>query len=227
MSHPVLVLTRNSLDLTKRCLESVLKQDIPVQPWIIDNGSHDGTLEWARSSGFRFLFLDRNYGVTYPWNLGLNHILKDNDHCLVIGSDTIIPPWFYSQLMSYDFPFCTGIAVDNFEQIKECPSPSPPSPTPDYSAFFLTRDYWDEVGPFDERFKYYVQDCAMHLKSHKMGIPQWKVNLPYYHISSQTIVRASEEERREILEGANRDRQVFRDMYGTLPGTKEYEELFK
>jgi GT2 family glycosyltransferase len=227
MSHPILILTRNNLDLTKKCLDSVLKQDVPIQPWIVDNGSSDGTQEWAKNNGFRYIFFDRNYGVTYPWNVGLNLIFKEHDHCLVIGNDTHIPPWYYRTLASYDVPFITGVAVNDMNQLVEPKGQLPMTNNPDFSAFFLTRDFWNEVGPFDERTKYYCQDCLMHVKAHKMGIPMWKISCEYYHIPSATIRLSSEEERRQILEGANRDRQVFRDIYGCIPGEEAYNDLFK
>jgi len=44
--NPVLILTHNCLDLTKRCVESIRAQDIDITLQVIDNGSTDGTEEW-------------------------------------------------------------------------------------------------------------------------------------------------------------------------------------
>ena len=45
--NPTLLLTRNNLNLTKLCVESLRKQDIPTNIYIVDNGSKDGTWQWT------------------------------------------------------------------------------------------------------------------------------------------------------------------------------------
>ena len=45
--NPVLILTHNNLDITKKCVDSVFRQDNDAKPFIYDNGSTDGTREVA------------------------------------------------------------------------------------------------------------------------------------------------------------------------------------
>jgi GT2 family glycosyltransferase len=146
-------------------------------------------------------------------------------HALVLNNDSILPPWFYSELLSYDAPFVTGVAIDKQPVAK--PERMPLNPHPDFSAFLIRRDCWLTVGPFDERMKLYASDCDFHLRAHRLGIPLWKANVPYYHVNSQTLKRATPEDRAIIEAQANADRAVFKSIYGCLPGTAEYEALFK
>jgi GT2 family glycosyltransferase len=230
--NPVLILTRNNLALTKRCVESVRKQDVPVELYVVDNGSTDGTEEWLgeRMRGF-YTKLGINLGVSWAWNHGLGYLLSpimlaSRTHCLVIGNDTVLPPWFYRELLSYDVPFVTGIAVDSMDAI-QTPAPRMPlCPSPDFSAFLIRKDCWDKVGPFDERMKLYASDCDYHVRAHRLGVPLWKANVPFYHERSSTLRLAPPGEKAQIQEQANKDREMFRSLYGCLPGTKEYEALF-
>jgi hypothetical protein len=53
------------------------------------------------------------------------------------------------------------------------------------------------------------------------------VDLPFYHIPSQTMANARPGERRQIERAALENRERFRLTYGCLPGTPEYERLFE
>lgn len=227
MSSPVLILTRNCLELTKRCVESVLCQDIPTKVCIVDNGSTDGTAEWSIKSGYRWVSYNHNAGVSKAWNMGLQLLLEDfpQPHVLVVGNDTILARWTYSALLSADVPFVTGVDVD-MDPLPQKPDVFPLSPHPDLSCFLIRREFWEKVGPFDERMVMYVQDCDMHVRAHRLGIPMWKASVPYNHERSSTLKNADPEERAKIQEQANKDRAVFKSIYGCVPGTKEYEALF-
>lgn len=232
--NPVLILTHNNVHLVQRCVESLRRQDAIPAVYFNDNGSAKDTTDWLskHSNEMDGVFWDNNRGVSVGWNAGLEFLLGDlhpdrAEHCLVVGTDTILPPWFYSELLSYDVPFVTGIAVDSMDAIKEPAQKMPLQPTPDFSAFLIRRDCWETVGPFDERMKLYASDCDFHVRAHRLGIPLWKANVPFYHERSSTLNLACPEERAQIEAQANADREVFRSIYNCLPGTKEYEELFK
>lgn len=235
--NAVLTLTRNNLALTKRTIASILSQDIPTIMCAIDNGSTDGSREWLDEDDYLLGASSVNEGVSSGWNRGLgnifsaalagHHNMPVEEHVLVIGNDTVLPPWFYRELLSYDQPFVTGIAVDSMDVIKSLPAKCPLDPHPDFSAFLIRRDCWEKVGPFDERMKLYASDCDFHVRAHRLGIPLSKANLPFYHERSSTLNLASPEERAVIESQANADREVFRSLYGCLPGTAEYENLFR
>ena len=230
MNHPVLTLTRNCLDLTKRCLQTVCDQDVRVWPLVVDNGSTDGTKQFldtmARETTLRRWNLQENIGVSAAWNIGLRAVLDGlhYEHCLVINNDVELPSWLYSELLSYDVPFVTGVAVDR--RPTEKPERMPLTPNPDFSCFLIRREAWEKIGPFDETMKLYASDCDYHVRGHRLGLAMMKANVPYFHINSQTLKQANPEERAAIYAQADADRQVFQKRYGCLPGTKEYEALF-
>lgn len=225
--NPVLILTHNNLELTKRCVNSVLKQDIPTEVLIIDNGSKDGTRDWLMGHlRVGFCLLQSNEGVSVGWNVGISSLLEAWDQVLVVGNDTWLPPTFYRELLSRNVPFVTGVAVDNMEQAMQKPDRGPLTDYPDFSAFCITRDCWQKIGPFDEKLKHYCGDCDMHLRAHRMGIRLCKSDQPFYHERSSTLRLASPEERAEIETQANKDRAMFKSIWNCLPGQPEYEAMF-
>jgi GT2 family glycosyltransferase len=224
---PVLILTRNCLELTKLCVDSIWRQNVPVQICIYDNGSTDGTVLWAdEEPEIDLTAMPDNKGVSIGWNTVLSRLFDEGEsHVLVLNNDAILPSWFLSELLSYDAPFVTGVAIDKQPVAK--PERMPLNPHPDFSAFLIKRDCWMKVGSFDERMKIYSSDCDYHIRAHRLGVPLWKANVPYYHVNSQTLKRATPEDRAIIEAQANADRAVFKSIYGCLPGTAEYEALFK
>ncbi len=231
MRHPVLILTRNNLELTKRAIDSVIAQDIPTEIHVIDNDSIDGTLNWLREAReFEILSFDHfrpQMGVSAAWNLGISMFLddQDQDHVLVINNDVILPPHFYRMLLECNKDFVTGIAIDDLERSREIPMWCPLAPNPDFSAFLIRKGAFDIIGHFNERMVLYASDTDYHVRGHRLGVGMWKANVPYYHERSSTIRTASD--RAALEERANADRAVFRELYGCVPGTPEYSRLFE
>lgn len=222
-----LILTHNNLELTKRCVASVLAQDIRAVPSIFDNGSSDGTCQWAIDEHLDHTCMIENAGVSAGWNHVLTFLFAVGaDHCLCIGNDTVLPAFFYRELLSYPQPFVTGFAVESMDDLRE-PTERRTEPHPDFSAFLIRRECWEAVGPFDETMKLYASDCDYHVRAHKIGIEMVKVPVPFYHERSSTLRLAPPAEQREIQEQANRDRQRFREKWGCIPGETAYEELFR
>lgn len=226
MINPVLILTRNNIELTKRCVESVRGQDIPVNIHIVDNGSMDDTPYFCFSQkDIHFSACGENKGVSYGWNRYIQYNFdKGAEHILVLNNDTILPKWFYSELLSYDFPFVTGVGIG--ELIEEKPKVCEPQPNPDFSAFLIRREAWEKIGKFDERMKIYSSDQDYHIRGWMAGIPMMKVNAPYYHVNSQTLKRATPEDRAAIELQANLDREELRKKWGVSAGGEDYKALF-
>jgi GT2 family glycosyltransferase len=228
--NPVLILTHNNLELTKRAVASAQRQDIVTRVFVLDNGSTDATREWGiKSLQQDFNYCETNLGVSKGWNAGLSLLFGfyEAQHVFVVGNDTWLPSSFCRSALSIDLPFVTGVAVDNMAQAEQPATIMPLEPRPDFSAYCISRECWEKVGPFDERFVHYCGDCDMHIRAHRLGVPMFKANIPFFHERSSTIRLASPEERAEIEAQANKDRAVFQSMYGCLPGSKEYEEIFK
>jgi GT2 family glycosyltransferase len=234
--NPAITLTHNCLELTKRCVDSLWNQDALSRVHIVDNGSTDGTKEWLiqqeEKGLIEVMLRDENRGVSAGWNTMIDLLFSDlyadrAEQCLVIGNDCVLPKSFYSTLIDCKLPFVTGVAVDNMEQANQQPRIYPLEPRPDFSAFCITRECWEKIGPFDERFKHYCGDCDMHIRAHRLGISLWKAAVPFFHLRSSTIRLAPPAEQQEIMMQAHKDREVFQSVYGCLPGTPQYEALFK
>lgn len=225
----VLIPTLNNLELTKQCVESVQAQDVPVKICIVDNGSTDGTAEWAQSKRYLWSSFNHNAGVSVAWNIGLEMLFEDfgKNHVLVINNDTVLPPWIYRRLLSYGLPFVTGVAVDKMPNEEPVFDPTDINTHPDFSCFLITRSVWKTVGRFNIDMMIYCSDCDYHIRAHRLGVKLYKTNSPYFHVNSQTLKRADESQRRFIERQAHVDRMVFHSIYGCLPGSAEYENLFK
>lgn len=233
IENPVLMLTRNCLELTKKAVASVVAQDIPIKLMIIDNGSTDGTVEWLDSEPYDnvgWWGAKENRGVTKGWNMGIGTLLGSNfacPHVLVINNDVVLPRWHYRRLLEYMLPFVSGVSVGTMAEIEKEPQGGELSKHPDFSSFVIRKDCWKTVGPFYEGMVHYASDCSWHVEAHRKGVTLYGSPQPFYHERSSTLKLASPEERAEIEAQANRDRRVFRELYGCNPWDKEYEDLFK
>lgn len=224
--NPVLILTHNCLELTKKCVQSVRDQDIPATVSIFDNGSTDGTFEWIIENNIDHTCSDRNAGVSVGWNYSLGFLFSlPIDYVLVLNNDTRIPNYFYRKLLSYNLPFVTGISVD--EPKGHPDSWQQPAESPDFSAFLIRREAWEKVGPFDERMVFYAQDCDWHVRAHRAGIRLMNAGVPFHHERSSTIRLADAEDRGKISGQADIDRAVFKEKWGCFPWEPAYAEMLK
>jgi len=228
VSNPVLILARNNLALTQRCVLSVLNQDIPTNVMVIDNGSSDLTKEWLESNpSLHWARFNPQLGVSKGWNFGLAKAFSGGaEYCLCPGNDTYLPPWSYRELLSYDQPFVTGVAVEDMKQVEEPPLRMALVPHPDFSCFLIRKSAWEAIGPFDEQMKLYSSDQDYHVRGHRRGVGMWKANMPFFHERSSTLRLASPAERAQIDAQANADRAVLKEKWGVPAGGPEYEALF-
>jgi GT2 family glycosyltransferase len=84
------VLAWNNLELTKRCVDSLRRHtDVDHELIVVDNGSEDGTTEYARSNADIAVINDANLGFAAGMNLGLAR--ATGDHVAFINNDTVFP----------------------------------------------------------------------------------------------------------------------------------------
>lgn len=228
--NPVIIVTHNCLELTKRCIESARQQDIETFIWVLDNGSTDGTKEWLQGNdhwerpNLRWMGWETNMGVSFAWNYGLRNNGYFTDHCLVLNNDTIIPKSFYRRLLECEVQFVTGASVG--EMIDGQVVETNLVPAPDFSAFLIRRSAWDRVGEFDESMKFYASDNDWHLRAHRQGVTLWNSSLPFFHERSSTLRLASRKDRREIELQADADRATFRAKWGFDTWSPQYAAAF-
>lgn len=100
----IIILTWNSQDYIGKCIESIYKfiKDIPFEVIVVDNGSKDRTVEVLKNfqegkSNFKCIFLDKNYGTTYPRNLAIKE--SKGEYLLLLDSDAQIAEDSISMLL--------------------------------------------------------------------------------------------------------------------------------
>lgn len=232
--NPVLILTKNNLEMNKRCVASAIAQDIPTQIFVYDNLSTDGTAAWvATHPQIDDLSVKVDLGVSEGWNHGLNIIFESHlrecvnaDHALVINSDTILPPWFYSTLLSYSEPFITGVSVGSMDEIALPPPRKKLVPSPDFSAFLMRKECWERVTEFDGDMVLYASDLDYHIRAHRAGIRLMNAGVPFYHERSSTLNNASAQEKINIQRQADADRKILKRKWGCNAWDDSYAAMF-
>lgn len=98
-----IILTWNSKKYITNCLNSILGiSTLEKEVIVIDNGSTDGTREVIKKEfpTVRLIKLEKNYGTTYPRNLGLRMANIGNDYLCILDSDTVINERAISNLIN-------------------------------------------------------------------------------------------------------------------------------
>jgi GT2 family glycosyltransferase len=97
------VLTWNDVEMTSRCVESVLACDYdPLRVLLVDNGSETpcGEVIQARFPSIELLVLSQNQGFTGGSNRGLGRALEMGaDYVHLIGNDSTLEPQAISRLV--------------------------------------------------------------------------------------------------------------------------------
>jgi GT2 family glycosyltransferase len=224
--NPCLILTHNSLELTKCTIASVLAQDIETTPYVVDNASTDGTVEWLRDRSIRHWHRSAN-GVSSGWNFGLDYLFNTAqcEYVFVANNDTEFRPDTYRTLIADGGPFVTCVSVGDKEQL-EWDGVIRKRPHPDFSAYLIRREVWNKICKFDESMIYYASDADFHLRMHRSGIEAVTLGIPFFHYASGTLKNATAEERQQIEKQADLDRETFQRKWGVKVGSKQYYDLF-
>ena len=100
---PALMICYNRLDYTKQAFEALKASDCGTI-LLVDNGSTDGTRDWAMQQvSSRVLVSINQTGVNTIAN-AMNHFLhtfKNVDYCIKVDNDTIIPPDFCALMFKH------------------------------------------------------------------------------------------------------------------------------
>jgi len=120
MKIAIFTLTRDRLEMTKKCFQSLKdRAGYPYDHYIVDNGSEDGTQEWLKNQkDLNIVALNKeNKGISKASNQALEVILKkdydliikmDND-IEIVSSDILkelvevyeaIPPFYFKFMLS-------------------------------------------------------------------------------------------------------------------------------
>lgn len=218
------------VEQTRECINSLLAQDIETTVFAIDNGSKDGCSTLLRSYGSSIsrIAYTQTRSLNAVWNDALTMAFGSLklEHALVVNNDLVLRPDAYRLLLADGGDFVTGVGVGTMAEIAEINTGSR-SPHPTFSCFLIRKKVWEEVGKFDEAYWAYASDCSYHLRMHRLGIPAYAIDVPFYHVNSGTMKRLEDADRDALQLKADADRAHFRMVYGFEVGSPEYEAAFK
>jgi GT2 family glycosyltransferase len=95
-SVAVVIPSWNSIDLLPACLESVGRQEVPLELMVVDNGSHDGSVEYLESNGIPHITLPHNVGFAVAMNLAVSRTAAPL--VLALNADTVLEPGCVGEL---------------------------------------------------------------------------------------------------------------------------------
>jgi hypothetical protein len=108
------------------------------------------------------------------------------------------------------------------------PDPSKKRPHPDFSFYLIRKWAYEKIGKFDECFAgAFAEDGSYHLRMHRAGVKAEALELPFYHYGSATVKLCDPKERKRIQVQADRNRAMFKAMYGFELGSPEYYAEFQ
>jgi len=196
-------------------------------------------------------------GVAAMWNTGLGFILGEDDYAqgetdyaLVANNDVELRPDTYRWLLEDGGGFVTAVGSQDREKIKpmtedqlrayrlgkypllntpyRVPDSNATRPHPDFSCYLIRKEVYTSVGPFDENFKVaFCEDWDYHCRLHQAGVQAHCIDLPFLHLSSQTVQNSTPEERDLIYKQAAANREHFKAKWGMEGGSQEYYDFFK
>lgn len=194
MRVAVIVPHWNRIDLLREFARTMTAQTRPFDEWIVaDNGSTDGSSDFAEQAGARVLRLGRNLGFAPAVNRGIQ--ATQADLVAIVNNDvTLDPAWLENLLKGIGTAsFATGkilsaadpnIIDGTFDEISRaacacrCGSGKPDSVfwskrrqirfAPMTAALFR-RELFDQIGTLDERFESYLEDVDFGLRCCQAG----------------------------------------------------------
>ena len=91
----VIIVTYNGLEWAEKCFSSLRESDFPVDVFVVDNGSSDGTPEYIREHFPEVLLhcTGENYGFGKANNIGLEYALSEGyDYVYLLNQDAWVQP---------------------------------------------------------------------------------------------------------------------------------------
>ncbi len=103
----IIVVTWNNLELTRQCIDSVLRDDTwcAYELIVVDNASSDGTVEYLRALAekeprVKIVLNGQNLGFAAANNIGLR-AARDSEFVVLLNNDTVVPRGWLARLLRH------------------------------------------------------------------------------------------------------------------------------
>ncbi|NIV53580.1 MAG: glycosyltransferase [Gammaproteobacteria bacterium] len=238
MKVGVVMTCRDAWDYTRAALDSIASE-YDLLTIVVDDGSTDGTKDgleaWQDGSDDRMVLTDPPFdSLAGKWNAGIRKAWEAGCDCvLVTNNDVLFHPETIDRLVErIQDDDVVLVSAHNIEGIFT-ESGIPPefiisgeweleddiggeAECPDFSCFMLSRECWDIVGDFDERYEpAFFEDNDYHERILRKGLKALNIpSAPYYHYGSITVDQDQSEARHERF---RKTRDKFYQKWGYVP----------
>lgn len=182
---------------------------------LIDNGSTDGTREWALSGEvdkpLTYMRRDHNMGVAKSWNLGIRTAFDLGfDPVLVMNNDVVLATDTIPALLKWHEKtrgFVTAVTVAARNALYVLRREEDMQLPPDFSCFLISKEIVERVGWFDEEYyPAYFEDADYDVRLEIAGVTRGCCrDAVAVHFGSRTIHEGGLDHR----EGFERNRKRY------------------
>jgi GT2 family glycosyltransferase/glycosyltransferase involved in cell wall biosynthesis len=239
----IVIPVHNGLKLTQQCVETIRRfTTIPYRVLLVDNGSTDGTAEWAEADNVECLALGSNRGFAAGCNAGIRAAL--GTYVAILNNDTVLSPgWAEGLLRHLEADPSVGLVGPSTNYASSCQQTDAGyNGLDEYLRFakrvarthagdrvevdrlvgvclLARRSLFEEVGLFDERFglgNYEDDDFCLRVRLAGYRL-LWAKDVFIHHVGSQTFA-ALPTSYQALLE---RNRTLLRDKWDLRPHLPE------
>ncbi len=219
--------TTEQFELSVKAYESAVAQDMPVDVFVLDNGSTcEATKDWLRKIEFAVKFrYEQNIAPTIASNAFLKELFKYGYDCVFgIPNDVILPPNLYRKMLEFPQDMVTpGMHGTNppaiMEEVHRIHGDI------HMATCMIRKSAYDKMVAkygyfFDENYFMYASDCDMKMRFADAGITTAQLDILCWHYggaSHRLGIGGS-----AAYAQADRDREYFQRKWGHPISSEQY-----
>jgi GT2 family glycosyltransferase len=200
VTSPLYINNDNHLEFVHRTTKSIKSQQhqvvwLPVENFV---AGHYRPLQYQFVQQPNETYIQEGgdpQGVAKGWNLGIKKGIEVGcDYVLVVNDDIVLKYNAIDRLVAFaeehpDFVMWSMGQTDNLFNIDSCEEDENWSEHPNFSAYMIRKDFFDQVGTFDETFTpAYYEDNDMHARialANKIAVVYGGAR--FFHFGSRTV----------------------------------------